>query len=263
MTPDQTQSLIARFLTDPDYLTKTQSALRSGATLPAIDEQELERIGKFRGFITKVKHNALRRHIPATFGLMGALGIEQEFFCAFSADYVAARANGPLKTEPHLRLIATALDGFLAAQPAQIATPVRETFAHEKRLYDLAQTESDCTRSEHLTWHGSASFARKSVDVVTICDRLGARAFALDDISHRDHVLCYWRSTDSNAVSIFEVDALTAAVLSALGTAGTPEDARAMLSNTGLPEMDVALIRDVALAAAGKGWLALHGAWAA
>lgn len=261
MTPDQTHSLIARFLTEPSFLLKTQSAVQAGVTLPTLDSDELERIRQFRGFITKVKHNALRRHIPATFGLMGALGIEHAFFCAFSVDYVAARAHGPLKTDQHLGLIANALEGFLAGEPTQTAIPVRETFVHEKLLYDLGKSDLTCAESEHLAWCGDATFTRRSIDVVTICNRLGARAFVLDDIRTRDHVLCYWRGADSTAVSIFEVDALTATVLTALKTGGSPDGAKTVLSKAGLAQLDNKAIHDVASAAARKGWLDLRGAW--
>ena len=270
MTPDQAQSVVARCLTDPDFLLRAHERSRStshdGQTpedvaAGMLGECELERLRRFRGFITKVKHNALRRHVPATLGLMGALGVELAFFCEFSPAYVAARRDGPLPTPRHLDLLSVALSDFLAHQPDRIALPVAETFAHERQLFDMASAPGAAVETEHMAWQGTMALIQKTVDVVRIRDRLGAREFTPSDVEMREHILCYWRPVSGSAVSLFEVDAATAAVLSVLRAAEGPEETLQRLAQSGLSQIGAEDLRATVIAAARRGLVELRGGW--
>ena len=270
MNPDQVHSAVARCLTDPDFLLRAYSRSRSDGLGESTAEDivaeifgnaELERLKRFRGFITKVKHNSLRRRIPATLGLMGALGIELAFFCDFSSTYVTARREGPLKTSHHLDLLSSVLSDFLAAQPDGNVTPVAETFAHERLIFDLVSTPPTVIETEHVRWFGDLKLVSRTVDVIRICDRLGARDFDLSDIEMRMHILCYWRPSVEDYVSIFEVDALTAALLSALRVGSGPEEMEQVLRGAGLSQICGDGLRATALAAAQRGFVELRGGW--
>ncbi|CAM3367024.1 hypothetical protein [Paracoccus aminovorans] len=270
MNPDHAQSVVARCLTDPEFLLRAHdrslSELSSEGTAEDIAAEmlgnsELERLLRFRGFITKVKHNALRRRIPATLGLMGGLGVELLFFCNFSQAYVSARREGPLDERTHLDLFSEALSGFLSEQPEQIATPVAETFAHELLLFDLGRTPPAITETEHMRWQGAMSLVPKTTDIIRISGRLGARDFTPLDVVVRRHTLCYWRPENRDSVSIFEVDALTAAVFVALRAGGGPEETRRMLAEARLSQISPEELRAAAVAAARRGFVELRGEW--
>lgn len=270
MNPDHAQSVVARCLTDPEFLLRAHSRSLSKTSSEGTAEDiaaemlgtsELERLLRFRGFITKVKHNALRRRIPATLGLMGGLGVELLFFCDFSQTYVSARRKGPLEERTHLDLFSEALSGFLAEQPEQVATPVAETFAHERLLFDLGRTRPASRETNHMRWHGAMSLVPKTTDVIRICDCLGARNFTLLDVVMRRHTLCYWRPENGDSVSIFEVDALTAAVFAALRAGGGPEETRRMLAEAHLSQISPEELRATAVAAARRGFVKLRGEW--
>jgi hypothetical protein len=270
MNPDHAQSVVARCLTDPEFLLRAHSRSLS-ATLnegtaedvaaEMLGNSELERLLRFRGFITKVKHNALRRRIPATLGLMGALGVELSFFCDFSSAYVSARREGPLDESTHLDLFSGALSRFLSVQPEQVTTPVAETFAHERLLLDLGRTQPASRETDHMRWLGAMALVPKTTDVMRICDRLGARGFTLLDVVMRRHTLCYWRPTNGDAVSMFEVDALTAAVFFALRTGGGPEETWQSLAEARLSQVSPEKLRATAVAAARRGFVELRGEW--
>ncbi|MTH36434.1 hypothetical protein GL279_17735 [Paracoccus limosus] len=270
MNPDQAQSVVARCLTDPNFLLRaydrTHSVIPGDGTAEDIAAEilggvELERLRRFRGFITKVKHNALRRRIPATLGLMGALGVELSFFCDFSPAYVAARQDGPLGTRRHLDLFSNALSAFLLEQPEETSIPVAETFEHEYQIFDLSEGPSVVTETAHVRWRGAMTLSRRSIDVIRICERLALRNFSRDDIVTRPHVLFYWRPEAVESVSIHEVDALTAAVFTALRAGGGPEQTRRVLADVGLSKVDAESLRATAVAIAGRGFLELRGDW--
>lgn len=270
MNPDLAHSIVARCLTDPDFLLRAHARSRSSGlgegtaedmAAELLGDGELERLRRFLGFITKVKHNALRRRIPATLGLMGALGIELAFFCDFSSAYVAARREGPLKPREHLELMSGALSEFLGNQADANAVAVTETFSHERLLFDLINSEPTVIETEHIRWRGQMALVPKTVDVVRVCNRLGARAFAMSDIVMRAHILCYWRPDNTGSVSLYEVDAPTAALFSALRVGGGPTKTRHMLARAGMSRLLRGQLHTTALAAVQLGFLELRGDW--
>ncbi|WP_299281770.1 hypothetical protein [uncultured Tateyamaria sp.] len=270
MTPDETQSLVARCLTDPDFLSRAQNLEKRGLgdsfreewdAVELLGADELERIRRFRGFITKVKHSAIRRHIPATLALMGILDVEHSFFCDISVDYVTARADGPLEHQRHLDLISSWLDRFLDMQPEHIAIPVAETFAHEQLLFSLGQRNPTAVCTSDMTWHGTLTLVPKSLDVVAICSDFVTRTLTRSSMTKREHVLCYWHTGVDKAVLILEVDLLTAAVFSSLKSGGSLVEVQDTMERSGLPQVETLIIKTIAAKAAARGFVTLHGNW--
>jgi hypothetical protein len=272
MTPDAVQALVARCVTDPGFLRRARDTVRPAhedaaarMAADALAADELERLARFRGFITKVKHNALRERLPHTLGLMGALGVEIAFFKAFSPAYMAARRAGPLPIAPHLELFAEMLGEFLAAWQDSRASAVAETFDHERTAFELNQLgpPSAGIVGAPVRWLGHVRWARRSLDVVQICTQLGARRFDLSrDLVYRDHILCYWLSEQgSKAVSVFEPDALTALLLSKIDRYDTPKAMADDLAALGLGTLDADAVFDFAADAERRGFVALESAW--
>ncbi len=73
--PDGAHAEVARYLTDPVAL---QAACEGDGFGSICDREQLHRLLLFRGFITKIKHNALRRAIPCTLRLISTLKFEIE-----------------------------------------------------------------------------------------------------------------------------------------------------------------------------------------
>jgi hypothetical protein len=271
MTPDAIQALVARCLTDPEFLHRSREACwapdaggAEGMAATAIGARELERLAKFLGFITKVKHNALRKRIPSTLGLMGALGIEISFFEVFSAAYTTARRAGVLPTVAHLDLFEDELRGFLATWPDNRAGAVADTFDHERTLFALSQLESQhsCAAGALIRWRGHLRLARRRVDVVHLCATLGARRFDIArDVRLRDHILCYWLPEGVKDISVFETDALTAVLLARIDRFDTPEAMAAELATQDIGGLDANALRCFAADAEARGLVALSPAW--
>lgn len=270
MNSDIVQSIVARCLTQPDFLLAARkrcdvqsSTLGEPEDIAAelIGPTELDQLIQFRGFITKIKHNSLRKYIPATMGLMGAQGIELAFFCAFSPQYVLARSGGPLDTALHLDLFGKALMSFLNEEKKSIATSISEVFTHESRLYYFGNKESEPVRTDYMDWQGNMHFSEYTVDVLKICQKLSARNFVLDDIKEHAHCLAYWVPDVSRDVTMFEVDMVTAAIFSALKTGASPDEVMRSLAKIGLSNIDMRSIRAVVFEAAKLGFVKLHGAW--
>ena len=75
---DDVQAELARYLSHPAAL---QAACDESGANSICDGEQLRRLRLFRGFITKVKHNALRRAIPCTLRLISGPEIRDRVFC--------------------------------------------------------------------------------------------------------------------------------------------------------------------------------------
>jgi hypothetical protein len=156
MDHDDIQLLAARCLTQPAFLAK---ALQMGDAGPArrqtkrgvagtreaeavatiFGREQLKRMALFGGFITKVRHRALRKYLPATLRLLEHFGIELGFFARFFPHYAKARARGPLTTALHLALLEKELLAYAKRLPVPEQTILRNVFTHEKTLWEIFQ----------------------------------------------------------------------------------------------------------------------------
>jgi hypothetical protein len=89
----------------------TVAELLTGARRGSIDaSMPVDRIMMMRGFLTKVRHNAIRSEMPQTLELLHRLGLEIVFFSGFAAAFEKMRMKGGSKAER--------LKGFVAAVSA-------------------------------------------------------------------------------------------------------------------------------------------------
>ena len=66
-----------------------------------------------------------------------------------------------------------------------------------------------------LSWRGRMELRRYRTDVARACAALAAKAFdPTRDLVACEQILAYWRPPQSDAVELFEVDELTAALFS-------------------------------------------------
>jgi hypothetical protein len=160
MHHDQVQAWIAKCLTDPAFLRGMlhPSRTRGGSSTTPFDpvrdrlgEETLQQIERFSAFITKVKHNGLRRTIPKTMGLLAAEGLELTFFINFAPVYACERQKGSLPVGHHLDLFENALQLFVQQLPEKRRNQILETFDHEATIFRLPLSEQRL-RGSLVTW---------------------------------------------------------------------------------------------------------------
>lgn len=122
---DTVQAEIARLLTSPELLQNDQ-----GIGLHC-DSEQLRQLRCFRGFITKVMHNGIRKYIPKTMQALNILGVELEFYGAISLEYQRLRSQAPIPTETHLRWYEAALAKWLSEVSVEGGDLIQDIFVHE------------------------------------------------------------------------------------------------------------------------------------
>ena len=242
-TPDAVQSEIARLLTTPllpdEYLGSDS----------VYDSNQLRQVRNFRGFITKVMHNGIRKYIPKTMALLSSLEIELDFYVAVSADYQRLRAQGPIPRDQHLKWYETALHGWVGEQNVQGAELVRDILAHELVLYHASQSLDkidDISDRQSDVWiEGEVVLRRYSHDIPkTLRDMSNGELIPASVVLDNPMNLGYWL-TREGAQSVMEIDDLTAHALSLVDGRRSVKDISKRFAEQGFPEVDIKLLDDI------------------
>ncbi len=225
MGPDQAQTLIAKCLVEPSFLAQVVGAATLAeppdvdskfAAVQVLSAEECRRLQLFLGFITKVKHNALRRVLPNTFRLLAYAGLELRFFVHFAEGYATARQAGPLPCAEHLDLLEPALAKFLAeTTDAEACALMMEMFEHERMLHELPLGAAADAADTHRFWNGKCAVVERRFDVVALAEELktGHRSAS----PHRRSNYLLYQAVPADAMTrIREVDMLTALIVSQL-----------------------------------------------
>ncbi len=283
MNPDHVQALVARCLAEPEFLATAldiasttagqQAAARtSNEAIPdeyvaaaLIGREALKRLTLFRGFITKVKHNGLRRVVPLTLSLLGAIELESAFFSAFSAAYVEARASGPLPTDRHLSLLEGHLTAFLDGKPPPTRTLILDILTHETVLWRLSAQDMGTQSAEHsagegIRWCGELALRRYDVDVLLACKGLARGCFDRNaNWVERRQVLAYFRPDAGERIAVFEADEFTCLAFSLVDGRRNVRNIAAELAQMGLGQITIAELDAFFADAARKGLVQLEG----
>ena len=110
---------------------------------PAAVDLPLDAIEMFRGFLTKVRHNAVRAEMPRTLRLLQQAGLEIEFFRAYAQEFAEIRGAAKAK---RIAALAAALARF--AETHEAARHVSRV-AHHEMLAATAAPPS-APRARHL-----------------------------------------------------------------------------------------------------------------
>lgn len=225
ISPDQAQALVAKCLVDPIFLAKVVGAgslaeppdvTFESVAAQVLGVEECRRLQHFQGFITKVKHNALRRVLPNTFRLLADAGLELRFFVRFAEAYTIARQAGPLPCARHLDLLAPALAAFLSdTAEAEACALTMEMFEHERMLHELPLGAADAAADTRWAWNGNCVVAQRRFDVVALAEELRTGHCSASP-RRRRHYLLYQAVAPDATTRIREVDMLTALILSQL-----------------------------------------------
>lgn len=224
---DRVHGLVARCLSEPTFLDAARAnppppvgsdAARARATLGAAT---LARLALFRGHITRVQNNALRRHIPHTLRLMERLGLDLPFFSAISAEWVQARREGAFNLERHLDFFASALRSFVAG--ASGGGALLDCLEHE-RLLGAAPWPGPAPGAG-VRFRGQVQVRRYSSDPLEWCGAADWQTAALPPLAASgpgpgptETLLAYHRLEHGSegATAVFVVDLETALLLTAV-----------------------------------------------
>jgi hypothetical protein len=272
---DCTHALVARCLTEAMFLDNALSIAQSN-TLEALASEEgdltnairtlgvseLERLALFRGFITKVRNNALRPILPLTFRLLAMSKQEVSFFAAYSCAYTEARSSGPIPIEQQLSSFATHLHLHFQSRRPDLFPWISTVLSHEVLLWQIHASPQGAGALEMiddtwgkadaaLAWRGILAVRHYRVDLLAALAALEARHIDLAaGLPERNQLLVYWLPDGVESVFLLEVDALTGIVLSLVDGHRTMEGIAGELrafAGQDLSTSDVAKIFEAAL----------------
>jgi SAM-dependent methyltransferase len=238
---DAVHADVARLLTTPGVLDE------AAGLGPLCSESEREQLRKFRGFITKVMQNGIRKYVPKTMATLSALKIELDFYIAISPEYQRLRAKGPISAQAHLIWYEKALAGWAEQDGTSSAR-----LAHDVLVHELVQNQGRGAQPQFMPQlHPDAPFIegevilrRYSYDVPEALRQIdGAGTLDLDSlVRQRPLILAYWL-TPYGIEMITEVDPLIARALSMVDGVRRIEDIAVMISESAGVHVDPALIR--------------------
>jgi hypothetical protein len=265
---DRIHALVARCLVDPAFFARVRATAAPGSNRPLaideltekilLDDTDIERLTLFRGFITKIKHNSLRKSVPCTFRLLVELGVELDFFERFSPAYIDARTSGALTLAEHLTLFAEHLLNYASELSDDQRLWLTEVLCHEQTMVDLRMAKQEATSIQNvgIEWRGWFAMRRYTIDVVEMCRALSICSFdcSSPSVPHR-HILAYWNAYESGAKSVFAIDELSACILAQIDGKRTVSEIAASFIKQGLREITPAVLDEFFLDASARGWV--------
>lgn len=138
-------SILTRCLLDAAFLehveTDRETALApyrlSAEERTEFDSFDPERVGRFSGFITKVKHNDLWERFPYTRLLMRRLGLELEVFTAYRREYQRLLAEGPRERPSRIARFFDFLGRYLEEQGGPGTAALADVACHERFSWEI------------------------------------------------------------------------------------------------------------------------------
>ena len=253
---DAIHTEVARYLTNPVAL---HEALNQSSVYSVCDADVLHKLMLFQGFITKIKHNGLRKIIPCTLRLMTALKVEVDFFAAVSTKYVDLRKSGPIPTEKHLEWFINEVLFWVEETQQEGRVLISNVLHHETTIFDIVY-EQPQKKFDALPqvpqFIGDVRLARFEMDVLAAVNALSQGKFSLEtDWIKRNVNLLYHRSPN-RSLSMMEIDPFLGLILSFVDGESTVHDMVNILNNQGLPEATFEVLHSAFKQAADKGLLA-------
>ncbi len=241
-SPDAVQAEVARLLTTPELLDEDQ-----GLAL-LCDSNQLRQLRNFRGFITKVMHNGIRKFIPKTMTMLSTLKIELEFYVAISPSYQRLRAQGTIPQEQHLRWYETALSEWVDKTGTEGGAFVRDILAHELVQHHTRLPHSnanDFAIKSAVNVEGELILRRYTHDVPQAFQDIANGELDSAPVALKSPMnLAYWLKCDGSQ-TITEVDDLTARALSLVDGRRTLSEIATCFSARGFPQVDSELLSGI------------------
>jgi hypothetical protein len=211
-------ALIARWRSDPELLRG------HGIEPSALD---LDALWKFAALTIKVRHNALRDELPATFRLISLAGLEIELFTAYAIDLATRRASFAPTAEGRTLDLLVFLEGWIDHDNWNHIL-LWDLIRHERAMGRLARTapavgsSPDLWRTGELVTPAADLVPRIRGEIVlhkmTSDPRITALALRADvpdlsAVTRRPARRCYWRTDAGPEVTTLSLNRLGFAAL--------------------------------------------------
>lgn len=245
------ESLVARCLTDPGFLnwavqtpemvySKAGENIRSSAV-----KLDFRKLQQFSGFISKVQHNYLWEHFPATRRLLWRSGIEHEVFAAYRTIQIGDQLRNADRSARILRFC-DFLKDFARESAHDLLLCV---LAHEKCLWELRRSNS--RRGQPLTPGNSeienwkcferrvphlAPYVRFSIFE---CDPLEALEMALQGelrirATQRKQIALLYCLGSTDSIRLLRLDSVSARVYAEIGFHRSVRNIASRIRHSGL-----------------------------
>ena len=212
-------ALIARWRAEPELL-------RGHGVEPS--QIDLDALWRFAGLTIKVRHNALREELPASFRLMSLAGLEIELFASYAIERAAQGARLAPTTEGRTLDLLGFLEGWLDRDNTAHAL-LWDLIRHERALGRFARTalavgtSPDLRRGEPLTppaadivprIRGEIVLHEMTSDPQAVARALEGPGLDLAAIPRTQARVCYWRTEARPEVSSLQLEELAFGALS-------------------------------------------------
>lgn len=231
-------SVLARCLLDSTFLDSlaadSRVALRDydlGPDLRAMVESlDVDRVRWFAAFIAKVQHNFLWEAFPQTVRALKLHGIELEVFAAYLPLHLELRRRGDAGKEEKIGSFLSFLRDHLGAGREPASSSVLDVLAHEEAEWNVRCAIAACSpaatpagppssyRSLALrrlvpAVRGALRVVRFGWDPTLVIAGLTRGRREPSRAAWRPHHAAYWGDLDSQSLRVFELDAVSAALL--------------------------------------------------
>lgn len=212
--------MVARCLVEPGARADASNAVRVADAYdnidPALADYPLEPLVLVRGFITAIKHMGLRKIAPLTFRLLHAHNVDIVFFASIAPTYLEARRKGPLPLAQLFARFEEALLEYLPCLRPEAALSIEAMLRHEAHIWRAAiASPQDSAQGVGPKLVEGAGVAHFTVDVLSLCESLSRHPHGPLPLPHRREQFLFYLP-ESSATRAFEIDALSAYVLSGL-----------------------------------------------
>ncbi|MGC2781287.1 MAG: hypothetical protein WA418_37185 [Bradyrhizobium sp.] len=205
---------------------------------------ELDKIWRFAGLVTKVRHNDLRISLPLTFKLLDLGHLSIEAFANYAKQAAALRRSGRKSKAERMQSLFEFLDGWLDRRnPAHAA--VWDMIRHERALLELqadapsAQAEGANGRqvcAETIPVRGERVIRHEmSFNPVALVRMLRAGTYALATLPRGPFLVAYCRDQRASRIDILEIDEVTSVLLDLADGSRSIGEIAALLRGAGIP----------------------------
>lgn len=242
MSGRQVHAVLAAAMADPSLLNSWRHG-RDALSDFRIEELELEKMWRFCGLVTKVRHNDLRLELPLTFRLLDDFQLSIEAFAEYSIRAAALRRSGQNSKLAKCLTFTDFLEGWLdASSPPHLF--IRDMVRHESAIMQLQTISSDSLVTQEQMNSQSVTLCSTPIHVMGFVFReLGCNPLAVGrtiysggdslSVARSQQFWGYCKQATNASIDIVELDELTFKLLCVIDGSLTLPEIAAALSQSG------------------------------
>jgi len=218
-------SLLARALVDPVLLERWRhnpSALNKMGSLSRT--LDINRVWRFSGLATKVRHNDVRIVAPLTFKLLDLAGISIELFATYASRADVLRKEGKKSASEKLSSVSCFLSDWLD-RDNPVHCLIWDLIRHESAILELQTVAPsqppnsddpvfmEVSLQSMPTRGGTLIHHEMSCNPVELARRLRIAPNQIPSLQRGQYYFAYCQGSDSTRIKVLEIDALGSVVI--------------------------------------------------